>query len=403
MTLLCPKVNKLDSLLPDTPPLLMGAGPVPVPQEVFLAQRHLINHLGDSMNSVLSGIQEMGRYIFQTTSTRVFGISGPASAGMEMAVANLVGPGTKVLVLNLGTFSHRFAEMILGLGGEVKEITPANFGAFEVEEVRAEMRREHYDLLTLVHGETSCGMKNIYLKEIAQLAHDKNVLTIVDGVTTLSTMPFFMDEWKIDVAFTAGQKGLSAIPGISLVAFSERAFNQIRNRKTPQTHWCLDALRANRFWNEHEYHYTAPVTNLMALYEAMRLICVETLERRFRRHESLSLHLQRSLEIMGLQLYAPCAFRLNSVLAVKNLPGVSVKELLKLMRIQFGVEISGAFGLDIFRIGQMGEQCRPQNLKKVIEALGQSLEIFGKYLDYKSSLSYLDENFKNQTTENSIL
>jgi alanine-glyoxylate transaminase / serine-glyoxylate transaminase / serine-pyruvate transaminase len=307
-----------------------------------------------------------------------------------MAVSNLLWPGRKVLVLNLGTFSHRFAEMSLGVGAEVKEIFPRELSSFHVFEIKKEFEENKFDVLTIVHGETSCGMKNIHLEEITKLAHSYGVLTIVDGVTTISTMPFLMDEWKIDVTFTAGQKGISAIPGVSLIAFSERAFEVIQKRSAPMPHWCLDARRAYKFWVNHEYHYTAPVTGLLSMYEALRLICQETLEERFKRHQIHSELLQKSLEIMGFELYAPKEFRLNSVVAVKNLKDVSGKDLLKMMRTQHQVEISGAFGLDIFRIGQMGEQCRSQNVRRVLKALGESMHELGKNLDHESALDFFD-------------
>lgn len=377
----------------------MGAGPVPVPKEVLLAQLKVINHLGESMNAVVDEIKLMGQYLFQTKSETIFGIAGPASAGMEMAVSNLLWPGRKVLVLNLGTFSHRFAEMSLGVGAEVKEISPRELSSFHVFEIKKELEENKFDVLTIVHGETSCGMKNIHLEEITKLAHSYGVLTIVDGVTTISTMPFLMDEWKIDVTFTAGQKGLSAIPGVSLIAFSERAFEVIQKRNNPMPHWCLDARRAYKFWVNHEYHYTAPVTGLLSMHEALRLICQESLDKRFKRHQNHSELLQKSLDIMGFELYAPKEYRLNSVLAVKNFPEVSVRDLLKIMRNEHHVEISGAFGLDIFRIGQMGEQCRPYNVRRVLEALGLSMRTLGKNVDQKSALEFFDSAICPVNTE----
>lgn len=57
-----------------------------------------------------------------------------------------------------------------------------------------------------------------------------------------------MDEWGIDVAITGGQKGLSSIPGVSLIAFSEEIWNHIINKKWETPHWCLDAIKASQFW-----------------------------------------------------------------------------------------------------------------------------------------------------------
>jgi len=369
MTIHSPSIRPLTEVLPETLPLLMGSGPVPIPKEVADANRLVINHLGESMNKVVRGIVEMAQYVFQTESNKIFGIAGPSSAGMEMALTSLLWPGRKVLVLNLGTFSARFTEISKGIGADVTELYPEPLSPFTAAQVEKVLSEKHYDVLALVHGETSCGIKNTELPEIIKAAKAHGTLTVVDGVCTLSTMPLPMDEWGIDVIMTGGQKGLSSVAGVSLIAFSERAFEVVMKREALMPHWCLDPRRAYKFWIMNEYHYTAPVNGILALYEALRLICEETLPKRFERHLSSSLALQHGLKEHGFEMYAPEYCRLNSVVAIKNKNGVSTKDLLHYMKLTYNVEISGAFGLDIFRVGQMGEQARPENVERVLKAI----------------------------------
>ncbi|AHI06056.1 Serine-pyruvate aminotransferase [Bdellovibrio bacteriovorus W] len=359
----------------------MGAGPVPIPQEVAEANKLVISHLGEPMNTIVAGLQSMSQYLFQTTTTKIFGVSGPSSACMEMAVTSLLYPGRKVLVLNLGTFSNRFAELARGVGADVVELHPQPLSPFRTSDVKAALEKEKFDVLTIVQGETSCGIRNVELEQIVKLAKSMGVRTIVDTVCTLSTMPLLMDDWGIDICVTGGQKGLSSVAGVSLIAFSEDAYAFVEKREVRMPHWCLDPRRAFKFWCKHEYHYTAPVNGVNALYEALRLICEETLEKRHERHEQSSKLLQRSLEKMGLTLFAPDECRLNSVIAINNPESVNAKELIAYLKQTYNVEISGAFGLNIVRIGQMGEQCRPQNVKRVLEALGKSYVHFGVALD----------------------
>ena len=106
-----PKTPSLKQILPVEPLLLMGAGPVPLPQSVSTANGVVINHLGPDMNKVLEGIKELSRYAFQTTAEHILGIGGPGSAAMEMAMSNLLWPGRRALVLVNGTFSGRLGEM----------------------------------------------------------------------------------------------------------------------------------------------------------------------------------------------------------------------------------------------------------------------------------------------------
>ena len=68
----------------------MGAGPVPIPQAVAQANGVIINHLGPTMDRVIRNVKEMASYAFQTRSDKIIGLSGPASAAMEMAVSQPV-------------------------------------------------------------------------------------------------------------------------------------------------------------------------------------------------------------------------------------------------------------------------------------------------------------------------
>jgi alanine-glyoxylate transaminase/serine-glyoxylate transaminase/serine-pyruvate transaminase len=387
----------LDQILPKIPTLLMGAGPVPIPKEVALANSMVISHLGETMKQVVSRIQLMGQYVFQTSTTKIFGIAGPSSAAMEMAVTSLLWPGRKVLVLNMGTFSARFAELAAGVGAEVTQLLPVGLAPFRVKDVKIALENNKFDVLTLVQGETSCGVKNIELAEIVKLAKSYGVRTIVDAVCTLSTMPCPMDEWGIDIALVGGQKGISAVPGVALIAFSEETYEFVSKREERMPHWCLDPRRAYRFWGLGEYHYTAPVPSLLALHEGLKLICDETLENRFDRHLTCSMTLQHCLKAMGLELYTPAEFRLNSVVAIKNPNKVVTKELIGFLIKNHQVEISGAFGLDIIRIGQMGEQCRYGNIQKALKAVGAGYDHFGVKLDVKAGMTEFEKSRERET------
>jgi alanine-glyoxylate transaminase/serine-glyoxylate transaminase/serine-pyruvate transaminase len=385
-----PPLTHLDAILPSEPLLLMGAGPVPIPHAVARANGVVINHLGETMDRVIHNLKQMAGYAFQTGTDKIMGVAGPASAAMEMAITNLVWPGRRVLCLKTGTFSGRLGEMAVGVGGDVTVLEPETGRPVTARMVEQALAKRRYDVVTLAHGETSCGVLNSDLPEIARLAKAHGALAVVDAVVTLSTMALRMDAWNLDVVVTGGQKGLSSIPGVSLIAFSSAAWDAILARPVPATHWCLDAVRAQRFWGQHEYHYTAPVPGILALYEALRLVCEEGLTARHERHRISSEALQAGLETMGLRLFVPAEHRLPSVVAVKVPEGVHAKAVLSHMSRKFRVEISGAFGLDIVRVGQMGEQCRSHNLFKVVYAMGMSFKRVGVDLDVSGGMAALE-------------
>lgn len=388
-------IDSLDTLLPQEPLLMMGAGPVPLPHRVAHANSIVINHLGDVMNNVIEQVKAMGAYVFQTSAQHVLGVAGPGSAAMEMAICNLVGPGSKVLAICNGYFGRRMAEMAARVGGDVVVMTvPDNQGA-DPGMVERFLKDGHFDVLTIVQGETSNTVCNRDLADIARMAHARGCAVIVDAVCTLSTMPFDMDAWQVDAVITGGQKGLSSIPGVSLLAFSDNAWERIKARKQPVAHWCLDALLADKFWNQRSYHYTAPVSGILALHEALHLVCEETLPHRFRRHALCSKALQQGIEAMGLTLLVPEPARLNSVLGINIPDGVSADVVRSHMSTAHRVEISGSFGLNIVRIGQMGEQSRAHNLFRTLHALGSSMQYAGARLDLPAGLSMLEKHLSN--------
>ncbi len=380
----------LDDILPDEPLLMMGAGPVPIPARVAAANGIVINHLGDTMAQIIEQVKQMSRYVFQTEHGHILGVAGPGSAAMEMAITNLVPPGSKVLSVCNGFFSRRLAEMAQRVGADVVCLDVAEGVSADPVIVEQYIEQHQPQVLSIVQGETSSTICNHELAAIAAAAKKHDCLVIVDAVCTLSTMPFNMDEWGIDAVITGGQKGLSCIPGVSLIGFSSTAWAFIQSRTDQLKHWCLDAKLADQFWYKKSYHYTAPVSGILAIHEALRLVCTETLDTRFARHLRSSQALQAGIEGMGLELYVKPEFRLNSVVGIRMPSDVDAKQLLSTMSKRYKVEISGSFGANIVRIGQMGEQCRAHNLFRTLHAFGASFNIHGQKLDLPAGMAALE-------------
>jgi alanine-glyoxylate transaminase / serine-glyoxylate transaminase / serine-pyruvate transaminase len=388
----CPTVLPLSSILPEEPLLMMGAGPVPIPDAVAKANGVVINHLGSTMAAVIGQVKTMARYVFQTESKWVMGVAGPGSAAMEMAITNLAWKGSRVLCICNGFFSERMAEMARRTGAQVETLNVVDRTAADTEKVTEAIDRFRPEIVTIVHGETSNTVWNRSLESISTIARAAGALVIVDAVCTLSTMPLPMDAWGIDAVITGGQKGLSSIPGVSLLAFSEAAWQRIKTRPVAPTHWCLDASLAANFWHNASYHYTAPVSGVLALHEALRLVCAETLERRFARHLRCSNALQAGIEALSLKLYVPKQSRLNSVVGIELPKGLSGTDVCAHISRHHHVEIAGSFGAPIVRIGQMGEQCREHHLFRTIHALGRTMVDLGVPVDLPAGVAALERS-----------
>jgi len=308
-----------------------------------------------------------------------------------MAVANLVEPGDKVLSVCNGFFSNRLAQLAERAEAQVTKINVEAGKSATVALIEQHLESLRPKVLTIVQGETSNTVCNKDLADICKVARHYHCLIIVDAVCTLSTMELNMDEWGIDAVITGGQKGLSSIPGVSLVAFSTTAWECINQRKAPMHHWCLDARLADQFWYQKSYHYTAPVSGVLAIHEALRLICTETLPERFKRHLRSSSALQAGIEAMGLTLFVQPEHRLNSVVGINVPKGIDSTALLTTMSENYRVEISGSFGANIVRIGQMGEQSRAHNIFRTLHALGATLSTLGAKVDVPAGVSALEQ------------
>ena len=137
-----PVTEPLSNILPNEPLLLMGAGPVPISHAVSRANGVVINHLGETMDRVIKNLKVMAAYAYQTKSNKIMGVSGPASASIEMAITNLLWPGRKVLVLKAGTFSGRMGEMAEGVGAEVDYIERSDASPINAEMVEEAFKKK---------------------------------------------------------------------------------------------------------------------------------------------------------------------------------------------------------------------------------------------------------------------
>ena len=154
-------------------------------------------------------------------------ISGTGSAGMETSFVNLLEGGDRVLILSNGVFGQRMADVAGRLRAEVDTLEFPWGTPVVPEAVRDRLAEREYDLVAVVHAETSTGVCNP-VAEIGSLVRACDALYLVDTVTSLGGIPVTMDAWGADVVYSGTQKCLSCPPGLSPVSFSERALAKLR-------------------------------------------------------------------------------------------------------------------------------------------------------------------------------
>jgi alanine-glyoxylate transaminase/serine-glyoxylate transaminase/serine-pyruvate transaminase len=367
-----------------TPPnrTLMGPGPSDVHPRVLRAMSTpLVGHLDPSFIEIMDEVQELLRYVFRTDNQWTFPVSGTGSAAMEAAVGNLVEPGDRVLLRTKAYWGDRMAQMARRAGGEVVSLPTAWNEPIDVADVERAFAEDAIDVVGVCHADTTTGIRQPGMAEITDLAHEHGAYVIADCVTSLGGVPVEVDEWGVDVAYTAAQKCLSAPPGASPLTVSDRGMEKVLNREDPVRSWYLDLSLLEGYWGEERaYHHTAPITNVYALREALRIAAEEGIEARWDRHARVAGDLVAGLEELGLSLNPPGELALPSLNAVEVPDGVDDAAVIAHLREEYNVEIaSGLGGLagEIWRIGCMGHSAREKNVAYLLDALADALAAQG--------------------------
>ena len=173
--------NKLNAI---EKPLLMGPGPSCVSKSVYKAlSKPTLGHLDPRFISLMDDITMFLRELMQTQNILTIPVSGTGSAGMEACFVNLIEPGDKVLILTNGVFGSRMEDIAKRLRGSVHNIDFKWGTPVIIETVREHLLKNSYDIIAVVHAETSTGVCNP-VKEIGSLAKENNALYLVDCVTS---------------------------------------------------------------------------------------------------------------------------------------------------------------------------------------------------------------------------
>lgn len=357
-----------------TPRILLGPGPSMVSPRVLNAMSSpTIGHLDPEFLTLMKENQELLRFVFQTENELTVPISGTGSAGMEAALSNFIEHGDNVLVAVLGYFGERLFEMASRYTVNVDRIERPWGEMFDPDEIKTALGQKKYKVLALVHAETSTGVLQQGIAEIAGAAHQQGTLVVMDAVTSLGGMPVEIDAWGVDVAFSATQKSMSGPPGLAPVTVSPRAREVLRNRTTPVGNWYFDLSLLEKYWgDERTYHHTAPINMNYALRESLRLVVEEGLEERFARHRANAEMLWAGLEDLDLSLMVPEEYRLTTLTTPIVPPGVDALEVRQKLLNDYNVEIAGGFGPlagKIWRIGLMGYSSRRENVLLLLAAL----------------------------------
>jgi serine---pyruvate transaminase len=334
---------------------LMTPGPTPVPPEVLAALAEpVVHHRGRDFRLIyercLARLQEVYR-----TQHDVLMFTSSGTGAFESAVANLVSPGDRVLVLSAGSFGERWVAMTNAYAADLVHLRLEWGETPEPDDLRSALEAAgDVRVVYLVHSETSTGVV-ADVQSLAAAAKEAGALVVVDAVSSLGAVPLETDAWGIDVVVSGSQKALMCPPGVAFVSVSPAALDASSRSTSPR--FVLDWERTRAAQAKLDAPFTPAVSIIRALDVALGLLLDEGLDAAFERHARLGRACREGARAMGLDLFSPDEDRSAVVTAIRAPEGVDAGAVVATLRDRFGITIANGQGPlkgKIFRIGHIG-------------------------------------------------
>jgi aspartate aminotransferase-like enzyme len=337
---------------------LRTPGPTLLPPAVREAlARDMINHRGPEFAAILRDCLEGLRWAFQVDDHDMVILTTSGTGGLESLVANSLSPGEPLLVASVGNFGERMAQIGRVFGAEVTQIDVEPGRALEPDLVADALRRDpSLQTVFFTHNETSTGVLNP-LRELTAAVRQvrPEALILVDGISSVSSVPIEPEAWGCDVVVAGSQKGWMTPPGLAFVSISPRAWDRQARATLPKFYF--DWKLARRSAESGETPWTPAISLFYALQAGLGLMRDEGLEHIFARHQRLARYTREGLADLDVRLLADPRFASPTVTTAWLPEGVNGKALLSALDQRHGVVLAGGQGGlsgKIFRIGHMG-------------------------------------------------
>lgn len=297
---------------------------------------------------------------FKTEKGQVFVFPSSGTGGWEAAITNTLSPGDKVLIAVFGQFSHLWADLCRrhGLLVDAIDVEWGEGVPLDVCERRLKADTKHEIKAVLVcHNETATGVTSDVAGVRRALDAAKHpALLMVDGVSSIASIDFRMDEWSVDLAVSGSQKGFMLPTGLAMVAVSPKTLEAHKTAKCPRCFFDFaDMIRANK---DGFFPYTPATTLLRGLRASLDMLLAEGLDNVFARHRRLADGTRLGVAAWGLQICAKePKWHSDTVTAICVPSGFNSDDVVKTAyyryRMSLGVGLSKVAGR-VFRIGHIG-------------------------------------------------
>ncbi len=301
------------------------------------------------------------KQLFRTERGQCFIFPSSGTGTWEAALLNTLAPGDRVLAPHFGMFSQLWIGLAQRLGFEVDVLEEAwgeGASADRIEQALHDDKDHTIKAVLLVHNETSTGVTtSVTAVREALDKYDHPALLLVDGVSSIGSLEFRMDDWGVDIAVTGTQKGLMLPPGLGILCVSQKGLDAAAGATSPNAYFRFDAMA--EFNATGYFPYTPALSLLFGLRESLRLLLGEGLDAVQARHARMAEGVRRAVKAWGLQLCARSAgLYSNTVSAIRVPNGYDAGTVVELAFQRYDLSLGGGLGElagDVFRIGHMGD------------------------------------------------
>ncbi|GLP86932.1 L-aspartate--glyoxylate aminotransferase BhcA [Tritonibacter mobilis] len=336
-------------------------GPTNIPESLRKAcDMPTIDHRSPLFGQILHPARDGVRKVLKSETAEVFIFPSSGTGGWETALSNTLSAGDTVLAARNGMFSHRWIDMCQRHGLDVQIVeTPwgAGLPADRYEEILSADKDHKIKAVLATHNETATGVKSdIAAVRRALDAAGHPALLFVDGVSSIASMDFRMDEWGVDVAVTGSQKGFMLSAGLAIVGFSPKAMEATKSAQLPRTFF--DVHDMAKGYANNAYPYTPAVGLMNGLNESCKMLLAEGLENVFARHHRIAEGVRAAVGAWGLELCAatPEVYS-DTVSAIRTPEGFNATDIVTHAADKYGIAFGVGLGEvagKVFRIGHLG-------------------------------------------------
>jgi alanine-glyoxylate transaminase/serine-glyoxylate transaminase/serine-pyruvate transaminase len=341
---------------------LFVPGPTNVPDRILsVMHRAMEDHRSSDFPSLAAPVLEDLKKIFKTSSGQAFIFPASGTGAWEASLSNALSPGDRVICARFGMFSHLWIDMAQRLGLQV-DVLDAEWGeGAPVERYREALAADKAHRIKAVlftHNETATGVTSD-VAEIRRALNDTKhpALLMVDGVSSIASIDFRMDEWGVDLAVTGSQKGLMLPAGLGIVCASQKALALYDQAKLPRVFFDFgDMRKAN---TTGYFPYTPSLPMLYGLRESIAMLLEEGLENVFARHHRLAEGTRQAVKAWGLELCARAPkWHSDTVTAIMVPAGVNGAEVIDIAYRRYNLALGAGLARmagRLFRIGHLGD------------------------------------------------